>query len=450
MSVSPKYLNAMYYGLILIVSISSQSVMANDKLDSALLKNITQAEQQLSTTEKRISAEKSQLAKQLNNLEQQVQALQQKTAAARRLSDEKTLSLSQLESRIKEWREQQAYQQNLVNRFLNQQQLATQVSLVPVEQKFALITDFAKSFQAKLKPDWQQRDVVMASGKVESLATLSVGPLHWYWLANEQQAGIASFQKGDKEQNGQLQSELLLSSSASSGLADIKQQAQGNLTFDPTMNRAMARQQHNESAWQHVVKGGVWVLPILLFALLAIIIALYKSWQLMRLPKLVRFTPSHVQRLIQDKDVASLNVVKGPQQALLKTAMEAGNDKLRDDQLFIQLQQNKYWLERWLMVIGITASVAPLLGLLGTVSGMIETFKMMTLFGSGDPEVVSGGIAQALITTELGLVVAIPALVLSAILSKRAKSYYFELENFAILLSQPQDLHNNETPKVAA
>ena len=425
-----------YLVAMIMVSISYQTALANDKLDSVLLKKITQAEQQLSATEKRISTEKTQLASQLNQLEQQVQALQQKTAAARRLSDEKTLSLGQLEGRIKEWREQQAYQQNLLNRFLNQQQLATQVTAIPVEQKFDLLLEFAGQFQTKLQPKWQQHEVVMASGKLESLPTLSIGPLHWYWLEAEQQAGIANLQ------DGQFQSELLLSSSASGGLADIKQQGEGLLIFDPTMNRAMARQQHTESAWQHLVKGGVWVVPIILFAVLAIIIALYKSWQLARLPKLDSFTPSHIQRLVKDGDSSALSKLKGPQQALLKTAMEAPNDKLRDDQLFIQLQHNKHWLERWLLVIGITASVAPLLGLLGTVSGMIETFKMMTLFGSGDPEVVSGGIAQALITTELGLVVAIPALVLNAILSKRAKTYYFELESFAILLSQPQDAHN--------
>jgi len=97
---------------------------------------------------------------------------------------------------------------------------------------------------------------------------------------------------------------------------------------------------------------------------------------------------------------------------------------------------DKHKLDNYIGAIAITASVAPLLGLLGTVSGMIETFKMMTLFGSGDPEVVSGGIAQALITTELGLVVAIPALVLNALLSRKAKAYYSQLEAFALQLSQ--------------
>ncbi|WP_420818925.1 MotA/TolQ/ExbB proton channel family protein [Paraglaciecola marina] len=115
----------------------------------------------------------------------------------------------------------------------------------------------------------------------------------------------------------------------------------------------------------------------------------------------------------------------------------------------MQLQDDKTRLERWIGAIGMTAAVSPLLGLLGTVSGMIETFKMMTLFGSGDPEVVSGGIAQALVTTELGLVVAIPALILNALLSRKAKSYYNELESFAILISKSDEqADTNEKTKL--
>ena len=124
------------------------------------------------------------------------------------------------------------------------------------------------------------------------------------------------------------------------------------------------------------------------------------------------------------------------QATLFQLSVDSNIGQIRDDQLFNQLMHNKHKLDNYIGAIAITASVAPLLGLLGTVSGMIETFKMMTLFGSGDPEVVSGGIAQALITTELGLVVAIPALVLNALLSRKAKAYYTQLEAFALQLSQ--------------
>ncbi|HMW50322.1 MAG TPA: MotA/TolQ/ExbB proton channel family protein, partial [Cellvibrionaceae bacterium] len=80
--------------------------------------------------------------------------------------------------------------------------------------------------------------------------------------------------------------------------------------------------------------------------------------------------------------------------------------------------------------------VAPLLGLLGTVSGMINTFKMMTIFGSGDVNTVSGGISEALITTELGLIVAVPALVIGAVLTRQIKTYAHGMERFAIKISK--------------
>lgn len=69
-------------------------------------------------------------------------------------------------------------------------------------------------------------------------------------------------------------------------------------------------------------------------------------------------------------------------------------------------------LRRRLPMLAVVATAAPLLGLLGTVAGMIETFQSMTLFGAGDPKVVSGGISLALVATELGLVIAIPILLL--------------------------------------
>ena len=77
-------------------------------------------------------------------------------------------------------------------------------------------------------------------------------------------------------------------------------------------------------------------------------------------------------------------------------------------------------IERGLSVIGILAAVAPLLGLLGTVVGMIGTFQSIALFGAGDPRVMAGGISQALVTTQLGLTVAIPTILLHTILSNKS------------------------------
>ena len=77
-------------------------------------------------------------------------------------------------------------------------------------------------------------------------------------------------------------------------------------------------------------------------------------------------------------------------------------------------------IERWNVLIKIIAVVAPLLGLLGTVTGMIITFQAITLFGTGDPKLMAGGISQALVTTVLGLTVAIPTVLLHVFVKSRS------------------------------
>lgn len=88
-------------------------------------------------------------------------------------------------------------------------------------------------------------------------------------------------------------------------------------------------------------------------------------------------------------------------------------------------------LKRGLSTLAIFAAVSPLLGLLGTVTGMIETFQVITLFGAGDPRLMSGGISQALVTTQLGLAVAIPILLLHSYLQGRTNSLITRLDEIA-------------------
>jgi len=91
-------------------------------------------------------------------------------------------------------------------------------------------------------------------------------------------------------------------------------------------------------------------------------------------------------------------------------------------------------LDRFGSMILIVAAVAPLLGLLGTVTGMIATFDIITEFGTGDPKLLSGGISIALVTTELGLIVAIPVLMLGNMLSGWAERIKDTMEHSALHL----------------
>lgn len=92
------------------------------------------------------------------------------------------------------------------------------------------------------------------------------------------------------------------------------------------------------------------------------------------------------------------------------------------------------YLSRFIAVIAVLAGVAPLLGLLGTVIGMIETFDVIAIFGTGNAKALAGGISVALVTTQSGLLVAIPGLTASAMLSKRAAKLERSLEEATLVL----------------
>lgn len=106
-----------------------------------------------------------------------------------------------------------------------------------------------------------------------------------------------------------------------------------------------------------------------------------------------------------------------------------------------RMVQEAMRIERFETAIMVSAAVAPLLGLLGTVTGMISTFDVITIYGTGDPKLLAGGISEALITTELGLIVAIPTLLAGNLLGSWTESIRGSMERAALrmtLLAQHQ------------
>ncbi|PCI62567.1 MAG: energy transducer TonB [Kordiimonadales bacterium] len=106
-------------------------------------------------------------------------------------------------------------------------------------------------------------------------------------------------------------------------------------------------------------------------------------------------------------------------------------------------------LERFLTVVKLISAVAPLMGLLGTVVGMIETFQAITLFGTGDPSKMAGGISAALMTTVEGLVVAIPTLFLHSFVSGSSKGviHVLEEQSAGIIAVHAEKEHANASNK---
>ena len=143
---------------------------------------------------------------------------------------------------------------------------------------------------------------------------------------------------------------------------------------------------------------------------------------------------NHLNRGEKDEALAKASSVSGPFGALLVAGVNHADEEkeLLEEILYERLLATQPKLERLLAFIALTAGAAPLLGLLGTVTGMIQTFKLITVFGTGDAKSLSSGISEALITTEFGLYVAIPALLAQALLSRKAKGTLSEMEQTSV------------------
>ena len=129
------------------------------------------------------------------------------------------------------------------------------------------------------------------------------------------------------------------------------------------------------------------------------------------------------------RDAASANTGNplGRVLAVYETHPEADTEtlELRLDESILRDMPR---LERFLSTLRVLSVIAPLLGLLGTVTGMIETFQQITLFGTGDPKLMAGGISEALVTTMLGLMTAIPLVLLHSLLRDRSRGLIQVLE----------------------
>ncbi len=200
-----------------------------------------------------------------------------------------------------------------------------------------------------------------------------------------------------------------------------------SLPLDPTLGNARAMDEIDGGFIDMIKKGGLWVWPIMFLALLSLAFGLVKlaTFSRFREPTDAWITAILAALRTGDRDKAlqlanERNHPAGAVLAKLITVSENSAD-LVEETLYEQLMAVQSKASSLLSVIAITAATSPLLGLLGTVSGMIATFNLITLFGSGDPKPLAGGISEALITTLFGLVVAIPALILHAFLSRRAQ-----------------------------
>jgi biopolymer transport protein ExbB len=103
-----------------------------------------------------------------------------------------------------------------------------------------------------------------------------------------------------------------------------------------------------------------------------------------------------------------------------------------EEHLYAVVLRQRLHYERWLPLLAVIATAAPLMGLLGTVTGLVRTFALITVFGTGNAGKLASGISEVLVATELGLMVAIPTLVAHGFLSHRIQKNLSLLERYAL------------------
>lgn len=179
--------------------------------------------------------------------------------------------------------------------------------------------------------------------------------------------------------------------------------------------------------------GGPFVWPIVALAFAALLVALERAWALTR----DRAPPGLLDAALGPDPTAARAAITGDTALarLLRAGLAEPPGAARDGALEGALAAEDLRLDRGLRLLAVFAGVAPLLGLLGTVSGMIGTFDVIAVHGTGEPRLMSGGIAQALTTTQLGLMVAVPTLLAHAVLARLAERRRGRLEAAAARLS---------------
>ena len=411
---------------------------------------------ELSALEKQIADEKIPLSREMNKLESEVIAKRREHSDAKRLQDRKAFDLTRLEAEEKAFKDQNDYlRKTLLEEYIRRFETRTHASekeqyttLVknaraanenPSVKSEEVFTSQLEVVQAALDRldnilgGYVYEGSAVADGVPEKGRFVMVGPLVMF-TGNSGQSGLAEQLRGTTEASLiDLEDEAF-----AAGISNTISSGAGELPFDSTMGNALKIKQVEETWWEHINKGGMVIWPLLGLGLAAALVALIKWFQLSALEQV---RPSDLQGVldkVNENDTASALAlakrIKGPAGELLETAIQNTDQskEMLEEILYERMLNTKPKLDRFLPFISLTAATAPLLGLLGTVTGMINTFKLITVFGTGDPKRLSSGISEALVTTEYGLIIAVPCLLMFAFLSRKAKGILSSMEQTAV------------------
>ena len=397
-------------------------------VETHLASEIQTARQNLNQTLLQRQQEKS-------NLLLEIQDVKQKSREATAKQAKETSSAKKLEERIsaaeqelKKWKEVLQRTESLVKDFDAGEPVLTAKSWNDDKAKptlEGLLQLLEKGFATAGKPYFKNGEAVDEKGFVHSGRFAVFGPALFFQSDDGACCGPAVL----KPNRGLP---VVITHLNRREQQELEKLFKGELALPPTdvtMGKALELRSSESSFLQHLAKGGPIMIPIALLGVISLVIGIAKIVQLLS------NTPSGaplevVERMVEaalaGKEQEAQVIAEGLHRSIRPLALSAfQNREMDEEHLEARLYEASLAvqapLERWLGVLSVSAAAAPLLGLLGTVTGMIHTFRLITMFGTGDARLLSGGISEALVTTEAGLMVAIPALLIHAWCVRRVR-----------------------------
>lgn len=202
-------------------------------------------------------------------------------------------------------------------------------------------------------------------------------------------------------------------------------------------------------------KGGIVMYPLLLCSIAALAITIEKLIALRRKKVIIPEIVNILDNIKGPGDTGlALSICekhKGSFAAIIRTGLE-NRDLPREELKELMADQGRqevFHLERGLVLLETIGAIAPLLGLLGTVTGILKVFNVISVIGVGQATALAGGISEALVTTIFGLSIGIPAVVMYNVLTNKSERLILEIEKYsALLLSKVHSFHfNNDEAK---
>ncbi len=453
------------HSILSFLFLASAAVLAQDPAQSAPFQSASAGVEQrlaasleeLARLREAIGNEKVPLNRELRDAEAELSKARSDFQQTTRLLDGRTLDLSNLRAEIKARSDESAYLDNLLNEYirnfearlhiselqrhetaLERAKLAAENTQLSEGQVFEAKTDLLMESISRLEDVLGgtrfEGTAVDPNGIVQRGTYLMVGPSTLFRSEDGKVIGPTEQRLGSLEPAVvplRDPKNLELAALAVLGIG-------GSFVFDPTQGNAQKIDETEETLVEHIIAGGAVMWPILAMAAAALFVALGKWIGLSLTPRVQQRQLDALLKAVgsQDREAAKARAgdVRGPAGRMLAAGVEHMGEpaELVEEVMYEAGMSARLKLQRFLPFVAICASSAPLLGLLGTVTGIMNTFKLITVFGTGDVKTLSSGISEALITTEYGLIVAIPSLLLHAFLSRKAKAIGDDMDKAAI------------------